>query len=357
MARARGGGGRAIRRHLNTLYLTTEGAHARKDGANVVVELEGAERLRVPVHMLGGVVAFGRVSLSTALMGFCTQEGITITHLSENGRFLARVEGPVAGNVLLRRAQYRSADDPSRAAEIVRAIIVAKSANQRAVIRRALRDHGTEMKEERRIALAAAESRLTDIARRAQRPSSLDQLRGLEGEAAALYFSVFDDLILSDGETFRFLGRSRRPPLDPINALLSFLYTLLTHDCRSALETVGLDPAAGFLHALRPGRPSLALDLVEEFRPHLADRFALSLINRGQIGEKAFRRMDNGAVLLTEDARKSVLVAWQERKKDEILHSFINEKAPIGLLTHIQAQLLARHLRGDLDGYPPMIWK
>ena len=184
-----------------------------------------------------------------------------------------------------------------------------------------------------------------------------DWLRGVEGEAAAAYFSVFDHLVLPSDPAFRFTGRSRRPPLDPINALLSFLYTLLVHDCRSALETVGLDPAAGFLHALRPGRPSLALDLVEEFRPNMADRVALSLVNRNQISESGFRRMENGAVLLSEDARRAVLVAWQERKKDELVHPFLEEKTTLGLLPHLQAQLLARFLRGDLDGYPPMIWK
>lgn len=346
-----------MRRHLNTLYVTTEGAYARKDGANVVVEVDGAERMRVPIHMIGAFVAFGRVGLSPALMGFCVEEGVTITHLSENGRFLARIEGPVSGNVLLRRAQYRAADDPAKAQAIVSAIVIAKALNQRNVIRRALRDHGSEMAEEGRTALETAEARLTDIARRGQRPANVETLRGLEGEAAAVYFGVFDRLVRTEDEAFRFRSRSRRPPLDPMNALLSFLYTLLVHDCRSALETVGLDPAAGFLHALRPGRPSLALDLVEEFRPNVADRLALSLINRGQIGPTAFRRMDNGAVLLTEEARKTVLVAWQERKKNEILHPFLEEKTTLGLLPHLQAQLLARWLRGDLDGYPPMVWR
>jgi CRISPR-associated protein Cas1 len=346
-----------VRRYLNTLYLTTEGAYARKDGANIVVEVEGSERLRVPMHLLGGVVAFGQVRLSSALMGFCGEEGITVTHLTQGGRFLARVEGPVSGNVLLRRAQYCALDDPARAVPIVRAIVAAKCVNQRAVIRRALRDHGGYMTNERREALERAETRLTNIARRAQWASDVNGLRGIEGEAAAVYFDVFDNLVLNTDDAFRFTGRSRRPPLDAMNALLSFLYTLLTHDCRSALETVGLDPAAGYLHALRPGRPSLSLDLVEEFRPQLADRLALSLVNREQIGPGSFRRLDNGAVLLSDDSRKTVLVAWQERKKDELVHPFLDEKIALGLLPHIQAQLLARHLRGDLDGYPPMIWK
>lgn len=346
-----------MRRHLNTLFVTSEGAYVRKDGANAVVEVEGAERLRVPIHMIGGVVAFGRVGLSPAFMGFCLEEGVAVTHMTGSGRFLARVEGPVSGNVLLRREQYRRMDDLAAAARIVRAIVIAKAANQRAVLRRALRDHGAGMAEAGRGALEAAEARLTDIVRRAGRPAGTDALRGLEGEAAATYFGVFDLLILARDEGLRFAGRSRRPPLDPVNALLSFLYTLLAHDCRAALEGVGLDPAAGYLHALRPGRPSLALDLMEEFRPHLADRLALTLLNRGELRASAFRRMDNGAVLLEEGARKDVLVAWQERKKDEIVHPFLEEKTSIGLLPHLQAQLLARHLRGDLDAYPPMIWK
>lgn len=346
-----------MRRYLNTLYVTTEGAYVRKDGANVVVEVEGTERLRVPVHMLGGLVAFGRVGLSPPLMGFCLEQGITITHLTENGRFLARIEGAVSGNVLLRRAQYRSADDAEACAALVRAIVTGKCVNQRSVVRRALRDHGASLVAGASAALEAAELRLTDIARRAGRPAGVDELRGLEGEAAAVYFGIFDHLILSEDAAFRFTGRSRRPPLDPVNALLSFVYTLLVHDCRAALETVGLDPAAGFLHALRPGRPSLALDLMEEFRPNMADRLVLSFINRGQVGAAAFRRMEGGAVLLAEAARKDVLVAWQERKKDDLVHPFLEERVAVGLLPHVQAQLLARWLRGELDAYPAMIWK
>ncbi len=346
-----------MKRHLNTLYVTTEGAYARKDGANIVVEIDNTEKMRVPVHMLGGLVTAGRVSLSPVLMGFCLEQGITITHLSEYGRFLARVEGPVSGNVLLRRAQYRAADDTEHCAKIVRSIVTAKVANQRGVLRRALRDHAASMKPEACIAVETAEKRFTDSLRRLERPANVDVLRGLEGEAAAVYFGVFGHLLRSSEPDFQFKHRSRRPPLDPVNALLSFFYTLLTHDCRSALETVGLDPAVGFLHTMRPGRPGLALDLIEEFRPPVADRLVLSLINRKQVGANAFRRMDNGAVLLNDDARKTVLVAWQERKKKEILHAFINEKTTLGLMPHIQAQLLARHLRGDLDGYPPVIWK
>lgn len=346
-----------MRRHLNTLYVTTQGSWVHKDGANVVVSVEGAERGQIPVHLLGGLVCFGRVSLSPILLGFCSAEGICITHLSEHGRFLARIEGPVSGNVLLRREQYRRTDDGEKAAQIASAIVVGKTLNQRTVLRRALRDHGEAIDQACKAALRAAEERLSDVARRTTRPEPLDVIRGYEGEAGQIYFAVFDHLIRAQKETFRFAGRSRRPPLDAVNALLSFLYTLLVHDCRGALEAVGLDPAVGFLHRDRPGRPSLALDLMEEFRAMMADRLALSLINRRQIGAGDFRAMENGAVLLTDDVRKLVLVAYQERKREEITHAFLQETAPIGLLPYLQAQLLARHLRGDLDGYPPFVWK
>jgi CRISPR-associated protein Cas1 len=346
-----------VRRHLNTLYVTTQGAYLSKDGANVVVAIDGAERARVPIHTLGGLVNFGRVALGPPLLGFCAEEGVTVTFLSEHGKFLARVEGPVSGNVLLRREQYRRTDDPDGCAPIVRSLVIGKALNQRAVIRRALRDHGERMDTPASVTLEATEGRLTDIARRAERPQPADALRGLEGEAANVYFGAFDVLIRAQKEAFRFEGRSRRPPLDPVNALLSFVYALLVHDVRSALETVGLDPAVGFLHRDRPGRPSLALDLVEEFRPFFADRLVLSLINRRQVSGKGFRRLENGACLMTDELRKTVLVAYQERKREELRHPYLGEPSTVGLLWHLQAQLLARHLRGDLDGYPPFVWK
>jgi CRISPR-associated protein Cas1 len=239
----------------------------------------------------------------------------------------------------------------------VRGVVAAKAANQRTVLQRALRDHGEAMPAAAREAVAAAEARLGHIARRTLAMAEVEGLRGIEGEAAAAYFGVFDHLIRHDDPAFRFRGRSRRPPLDAMNALLSFLYTLLTHDCRSALETFGLDPAVGFLHRDRPGRPSLALDLLEEFRPVLADRLALSLVNRRQVAAGDFRRLENGAVLLGEEARKRLLVAFQERKKEELLHPYLQEKAPLGLMPSLQAQLLARHLRGELDAYPPFVWR
>jgi CRISPR-associated protein Cas1 len=346
-----------LRRHLNTLYVTSQGAWLNKDGLNIVVSVEGEERGRLPVHGLGSLVCFGRVAMSPQLMGFCAEQGVGVAFMTEHGRFLARVEGPVSGNVLLRREQYRRTDDAERCAAIVRGIVVGKALNQRAVIRRALRDHREAMGAVAAAALETAEARLTDIARRAERPQDADALRGLEGEAARVYFGIFDHLLVAQKGEFRFTGRSRRPPMDPINALLSFVYSLLTHDARSALETVGLDPAVGFLHRDRPGRPSLALDLIEEFRPCFADRLVLSLVNRRQVGAAGFRQMENGAVLLTEAARKDLLIAYQERKRDELRHPFLDEPTTMGLLWHLQAQLLARHLRGDIDGYPPFVWR
>ncbi|ALA16548.1 CRISPR-associated protein Cas1 [Chelatococcus sp. CO-6] len=343
-----------MKKLLNTFYVTTEAASLRKDGENLVAQIEGTERARVPLHMLASVVAFGAVHLSPALIGACAAAGITIVLLERSGRFQARIEGPVAGNVLLRRAQYRASDTP---VEIVRGLVLGKVANQRSVLMRSLRDYGEEFSPGSSERMSAVADRLAYILRRASRADlDAEALRGAEGEAASLYFSVFDLLIRSPDAAMRFRGRSRRPPLDPINALLSFLYTLLTHDCRSAAEAVGLDPAVGFLHRDRPGRPSLALDLMEELRPVLVDRLALSLVNRRQVRARDFETRDGGAVWLTEEGRRTVLTAWQERKKEERRHPFLEEAAPLGLVPYLQAQLLARHLRGDLDAYPPWLW-
>lgn len=346
-----------MRRLLNTIYVTTEDAWLRKDGANIVVEAGGAERGRVPLHMVEGVVCFGRPGASPALMAACAEAGIALSFLTPHGKFLARVEGPRTGNVLLRRTQYRAADDPVRAVPVVRGIITAKAANQRTVLRRALRDHGEHMAPPARETLEAAERRLSHIARRAAGADEIDTLRGHEGEAAFTYFAAFNAMIQGDREAFHFGGRSRRPPLDRVNALLSFLYAMLGHDCRSALEGVGFDPQVGLLHADRPGRASLALDLMEELRPVLADRLVLTLINRGQVKARDFAIDAGGAVMLTDDGRKAVLIAWQDRKKRELRHPFLGESIPLGLVAHAQALLLSRHLRGDLDGYPPFIWK
>ncbi|TMV87691.1 type I-C CRISPR-associated endonuclease Cas1 [Thioclava sp. BHET1] len=343
-----------MKKLLNTVYVTTEGAALKKDGEALVAEIDGAERARVPMHMLASVVAFGPILVSPALIGACAERGITMALLARNGKFQARIEGPVSGNVLLRRAQYARADT---AEDIVRSVVIGKLANQRAVIRRALRDYGDDMEPPPRAALSGATDRLAQILRRVQLSDrTIDEMRGSEGEAANLYFAVFDQLIRSPDAELRWRARSRRPPLDAMNALLSFLYTLLTHDCRSACEAVGLDPAVGFLHRDRPGRPSLALDLMEELRAPLADRLALSLVNRRQLRAGDFQLQEGGAVLLTEEGRKTVLTAWQERKKEERLHPFLQEKVPFGLVPFIQAQLLARHLRGDIEAYPPWFW-
>ena len=344
-----------MKKLLNTLYVTTEGASLRKDGENLVADIEGEERARVPFHMLASVVMFGPIFVSPTLIGACAASGISVVLLDRNGRFQARVEGPVAGNVLLRRAQYRASETPE---PIVRSIIIGKIANQRSVLMRALRDYGGEYAPPVRARMDTVTARLARILRYVELADApLDRLRGAEGDAARLYFGVFGHLVRSDEPQMQWRGRSRRPPLDPINAVLSFLYTLLTHDCRSAAEAVGLDPAVGFLHRDRPGRPSLALDLMEEFRPVLADRLALSLINRRQLQASDFEHREAGAVLLTEAGRKTVLTAWQERKKEERTHPFLEEKAPLGLVPFLQAQMLARHLRGDLDIYPPWLWK
>lgn len=344
-----------MRRQLNTLYVTAEGAWLRKEGANIVMEVERQECARLPVHMLESLVCIGRVSVSPPLLGYCAEQGISISYLTPQGRFLARVEGPVSGNVLLRREQYRRSDDPSHCAAIVRNLLVGKIHNQRAVLARGWRDHGERLTDA--AVFQHALKRLKRIPQRMMLENDVDRLRGLEGEAAQAYFGVFDQLIRVETPLLRFSGRNRRPPRDAFNALLSFLYTLLTHDCRSALEAVGLDPAVGFLHRDRPGRPSLALDLAEGFRPLLGERLALSLINRRQLNERDFTVFDNGAVQMRDDARKTVLVAYQERKREQLQHVFLGEKIDIGLLPFVQAQLLARHLRSDLDGYPPFLWK
>ena len=302
---------------LNTIYVTGEDAWLRKDGANLVVEIDGAEKGRAPLHMLEGIVSFSRPGASPALLAACAEAGITLTHLDPNGRFLARMEGRRTGNVLLRRSQFRISDDPGRAVPIVRGIVAAKAANQRAVLRRALRDHGGSMAAEDVALLQKGELRLTDVARRTLIGEDVDALRGMEGEAALVYFGIFNHLIRVDDDAFAFNGRSRRPPLDRINALLSFLYAMLGHDCRSALEAHGLDPQVGFLHADRPGRASLALDLMEELRPVLADRLALSLVNRRQLSADDFIIEEAGGVRLTDEARQAGarrLAGAQERR-------------------------------------------
>jgi len=338
----------------NTLYVTTQGAYLAKEGESVIVRVEQETRLRVPIHSIGGIVCFGQVSCSPFLMGYCGEKNVAISFLTENGRFLARVEGPTTGNVLLRRAQYERTGDPAVAAETARAIVIGKIANSRKVLQRTLRDHDGKQSDDR---VSVGINRLRQYLNRLNNGADLDTLRGIEGESSKSYFNCFDSLITNGKDDFVFSGRNRRPPTDNVNCLLSFIYTLLVHDCRSAIEAVGLDPQAGFLHRDRPGRPSLALDMMEELRAPLADRLVLSLINRQQVQGKGFTRDEAGAVLMKDDTRKTVLVAYQKRKQDEIEHPYVGEKVRIGLLFHLKAMLLARHLRGDLDGYPPFVWK
>ncbi len=342
-------------RHLNTLFVTLEGAYLRKDGAAVEVRHEGETKIRVPLHNLDGVVCFGWDNLaSSQLLHACAEADVALSFHNPFGKFLASCHGPQSGNVLLRRAQYRCSDDPTASAIIARNCISAKVSNSRRTIQRAVREHRggeTDGSSELRSAAESLAQRLIPL----NRSESLDEIRGLEGDCASTYFSILPFLLNTNDAVFRLKGRSRRPPLDPINALLSFVYSLLAHDCRSALESVGLDPQCGFLHRDRPGRPSLALDLMEEFRPFLADRAVLSLINRKQLTAKDFETKENGAVLLKEDSRKVLLAHWQERKQREIIHPFLKEKTTIGLLPHLQARLLAKHLRKDLDTYPAFL--
>ena len=344
-----------MRKLLNVLYVTSPEGYLSRDGRNVVVRVGEEEKARFPIHILESIVCFTYAGASPALMELCAESGVALSFLSESGKFLARLTGPMTGNVLLRRKQYRMADDRTAAAAIVRNLIIAKTTNSRTVIRRAMSDHGEVVGDTR---LQRAFNDLTQIVQRVlECPDDVEALRGWEGQAANAYFSGFNDLIRNPEQAFRFNTRTRRPPRDPVNALLSFAYTLLRHDVQSALETVGLDPYVGFLHTDRPGRPSLALDLMEELRPYLADRLVLTLINRKQLTPKDFVVSETAGVVLTTEARKAVLGAWQERKRETIEHPFLNERIEVGLIPHVQALLLARYIRGDLDGYPPFIWR
>ena len=343
-----------MKKHQNTLFVTTAGAYLAKDGEAVAVRVDQEVRMRVPIHTLGGIVCFGQIGFSPFLLGLCGERGVAVSFLTENGRFLGRLQGPTSGNVLLRREQYRRTDEPAACAALVRPILVAKIANSRTVLLRALRDRPGHPAAD---AVRAAAGRLAHHLQALAEDQTVDALRGLEGSAARAYFEVFDSLIVQQRDAFFLRERSRRPPLDNVNALLSFIYTLLRHDFVAALEAVGLDPAVGFLHRDRPGRPSLALDLMEEMRAYLADRLALSLVNLNQVRPDGFTRGESGGVAMDAETRKTVLVAYQKRKGEEIVHPFLGEKTTLGLLPHLQAALFARTLRGDLDGYPPFLWK
>ena len=339
---------------LNTLYILSEDIYLSLDGENVVASRDKQTVARYPLHTLQNMITFSYAGASPALMGACAQRQIGLAFCTPRGRFLARVCGEESGNVLLRRTQYRVADDPGQCCQISRTMIFGKLFNARWSIERTRRDHGLRVDGEK---LAAASQQIYGLLTQVKEVTSPEELRGLEGVGASAYFGVFNEMILGDQETFSFRGRSRRPPLDAVNAMLSFTYSLLAHDCASALESVGLDSYVGFLHRDRPGRASLALDLMEELRPCMADRFVLTLINNRQIKAADFQYMESGAVLLTEDGRKAFLKSWQEKKKETLTHPYLGEKLPWGMIPYIQALLLARYLRGDLDAYPPFLWK
>mgnify|MGYP002641824836 CR=1 FL=1 len=342
-----------MKKLLNTLFVTTQGAYLAKEGECILVRIDGESKARFPVHNLGGVVCFGNVLCSPFLLGHCADNGVAVSMLTENGRFLARVVGGAPGNVLLRREQYRRADCPDGSAAIARNILLGKIGNCRTVLQRSRRDRPDATSPE----MDSAINHLAGSLKRVRTATDLETIRGMEGDAARTYFAMFDELITVATPDFVFERRTRRPPRNAVNALLSFLYTILLHDIQGALESVGLDVQVGYLHRDRPGRPGLALDLMEELRPVLADRLAVSLINRGQLKPKNFDNDPGGATMMNEDGRKAVLKAYQERKHDEITHPFLRESVPIGLVPHVQALLFARLLRGDLDGYPPFLWR
>lgn len=339
---------------LNTLYVMTQGAYVCLDHETVKVEVSGKVQMQVPLHHLGAIVIMGNVMMSPFIMARCAEDGRAVVILDRNGKFKCRVVGKTRGNVLLRHAQHEALRDQGRAAAIARYMVAGKVKNARQILLRAARE--TSIADES-AALRKAGDVLADALFHLKTTVDIDEVRGLEGEAANAYFQVFDRMVKEEERlTFRMNGRNRRPPLDPMNALLSFLYTLLLNDCISAIEGVGLDSQFGFLHALRPGRPSLGLDLMEEFRSVLADRVALTLINRKQVTGKHFEVRPGGATFLNDAGRKEVIMTYQKRKQDEFHHPVLDQKVPFGLLPHVQSRLLARHLRGDLEHYTPVLF-
>lgn len=343
-----------MRKLRGTLYITTPDKYLFLDGENIVMRAKDNTEIRLPLHNIEDIVVFGGRGASPALMNKCTEENIGLNFMSRSGKFLARAEGAVSGNVYLRREQYRIADNEERSLAIARNFITGKLYNSRYVIDRAVRDHSFQVDVEK---LKSRSELLSQAILKCRNVIDIDTLRGIEGESAQLYFSVFDEFILQQKDEFRFTVRSKRPPLDNVNALLSFAYSMVTGMCTSALEAVGLDPYVGFMHTDRPGRRSLALDLVEEFRAIMCDRFVVSLINKRIIGNDDFDIREDGAVLLSEDGRKLFLTHWQSRKQETVTHPFLKEKVEWGLLPYVQALLLARYIRGDLDEYPMLLWR
>ncbi|MBQ6432009.1 MAG: type I-C CRISPR-associated endonuclease Cas1 [Oscillospiraceae bacterium] len=343
-----------MKKLLNTLFVTSEDAYITLDGENVVVNRDKQEIARFPLHTLSGILCFSYAGASPALMGYCAHQKMLLSFCSPRGRFLARVVGETSGNVLLRRTQYRVADDPAQSVRIARLMIFGKLYNTRQYVERVCRDHSLRVNLPQ---LKEASRRLKELLPTVCTATDIDSLRGWEGVGANAYFDVLDEMILNRKDVFSFTARNRRPPRDPVNALLSFAYSLLANDCASALEAVGLDAFVGFMHQDRPGRRSLAADLMEELRPCMADRFVLSCINNRMFDKSDFQTADSGAVQLTDAARKTFLKNWQERKTDTITHPFLGEKVQWGMVPYVQALLLARYLRGDIDEYPPFLWK
>lgn len=343
-----------MRKLLNTLYVTSENSYLTLDGENIVVYEEKQEIGRLPLHNLEGIVSFGYRGTSPALMGACADRNISLCYMTPQGKFLARVIGKTKGNVILREQQYRSSQDEKVSLSIAKNCILGKIYNSRWVLERAIRDHGLQIDVEK---VKSASDNLKKSLEYIKECQSKEQLRGYEGEAASIYFGVFDQLILQQKKDFSFHGRNKRPPVDNMNAMLSFVYTLLTNTIASALESVGLDPYVGYLHTERPGRVSLALDMIEELRAVLVDRFVLSLVNKKIVTGKSFKQKENGAVLLDEEFRKRLLAEWQSKKKETLTHPYLKEKVEWGMVPYVQAMLLARYLRGDLDGYPVFLWK
>lgn len=343
-----------MRKILNTLYVTSPDRYLSLDGQNIVVKEEKKEIARFPMHNFEAIVTFGYTGASPALMGACAEKGIDLTFMSRSGKFLATVVGESKGNVVLRKQQYRISDDESESLKIARNMIIGKVYNSRWVLERAKRDHPMRVDVD---ALTNASNFIQGELQKLPDAEPLDSVRGIEGSVASEYFSVFDELILQNKDDFYFRSRNKRPPLDNVNALLSFVYSMLAKMCGYALSSVGLDPYVGFLHTDRPGRASLALDLMEEFRSIYADRFVLTLINKRIIEGRDFVKQENGAVVLKDTARKELLAEWQRKKQEEITHPFLEQKVPWGLVPFAQAMLLARYIRGDLDEYPPFLWK
>lgn len=341
-----------MKHHLNTLYITKPDAFLKKDGETVCVMIDGKKGIQIPIHNLEGIVCLSNAMCSPSLMNLCASRGVGISFFSHNGRFLARVEGPISGNVLLRREQYRIADDEKRRLKLAKSFVIAKVYNQRQIIQRFSRD--SKVEDQRRKAQHVS-NRIARFIEKIRQTESLFELRGFEGEVAREYFSQFNHMIKRNEPEFQFEKRTRRPPLNRVNAMLSFIYSMLTHDARGALESVGIDPQVGFLHEDRSGRPGLALDLVEEFRAFIGDRIVLSLLNRNQININEFEIEPAGAVMMSESSRNTLIKAFQEKKQEEYTHPFLNERCTVGMLIHLQARLLSRFFRGEMDEYPSFL--